>query len=88
MAKIKLLSDVDIVWWAETIQSTAELDGEVVEFRYYCDPNGEECFIWDEATKNWSSDYDDKFDELFNACRGGIANNSKAGEEFDTEDYI
>ncbi len=89
MAKVKLLSDADLVWWAETIQSTAEVDGEVVKFRYYSDPNGEECFIWDEATKNWSSNYDDKFDGLFELCGGRvICDTSKAGEEFDTEEDL
>lgn len=86
MAKIKLLSDVDVVWWAETIQGEAEVDGEVVSFRYHENSKGAEQYIWDQ-TEGWIQDYDDKFECLFDICgQLEINKDSKAGEEFESEE--
>lgn len=85
MAKLKLLEDVSIVWWAETIQSKVEIDGEIVTFRYHENTNGNECYIRDD-TKGWIQDYDDKFDCIFEICGNlEINKDSKGGEEFETE---
>jgi hypothetical protein len=86
MAKIKLLTDVDVVWWAETIQADAEVDGEKVTFRYHENSNGTEHYIYDQD-RGWIQDYDDKFDCLFDVCgQLEINKDSKVDEEFDTEE--
>ena len=88
MAKIKLLTDVDVVWWAETIQGEAEVDGEVVTFRYHENSKGVEYHIYDED-RGWIKDYDDKFDCLFEICGNlEITKDTKAGEEFDSEEEL
>tara|TARA_B110000503_G_scaffold42576_1_gene69722 strand:- start:448 stop:711 length:264 start_codon:yes stop_codon:yes gene_type:complete len=85
MAKFKLLEDVSVVWWAETIESKVEIDGEIVTFRYHENPKGTECYIWDDM-KGWIQDYDDKFDCIFEICGNlEINKDSKGGEEFETE---
>lgn len=88
MAKIKLLEDVDVVWWVETIQGKAEVDGEVVEFRYSENSKGSTCYIYDEANQQWVEDYDEKFEGLFEACgQLELTKDSVAGDEFDSDDY-
>ena len=86
MAKIKILTDVNVVWWAETIQAEAEVDGEKVAFRYHENPKGVEQYIWDQS-EGWIQDYDPKFEPLFDICgQLEINKDSKLGEEFESEE--
>lgn len=88
MAKIKLLEDVQVAWWVETIQGKVEVDGEVVEFRYSENPKGVDCYIWDEESGRWTEEYDEKYNCIFDVCGSlEINKDSEAGEEFESEDY-
>ena len=82
MEKFKLLSDVKVVYFAETIQAQADIDGEVVTFRYFEDSNGSEFFILDKQER-WVATNDEKYDCLSNACGAlELTKDSKAGDEF------
>jgi hypothetical protein len=86
MAKIKLLTDVDVVWWAETIQGEAEVDGEMVTFRYHENSKGVENYIYDKDN-GWTQNYDVKFEPLFEICgQLEINKDSKSGDEFESEE--
>lgn len=86
MSTFKLIKDVEIVYFAETIQGKLLFDGEIVEFRYAEDSNGTENWIL--INGKWESVFDEKYEGIFLAC-GEIALNkdSKSGEEFDTDNY-
>jgi len=85
MPKFKLLEDVSVVWYAETIEGKVEIEGEVVTFRYHENPKGIEFYILDDK-RGWIQDYDDKFDCIFEICGHSELNkNSKTGEEFELE---
>ena len=46
MTKIKLIKDIAVVYWVETIEGEVELDGELVSFRYSENSNGAENYIY------------------------------------------
>ena len=84
MTKIKLLKDIKVVYWVETIEGEAELDGELVSFRYTENSNGSENYI--NINGIWENNFDEKYDFLFEMCgQREIDKDSKSDEEFDSE---
>jgi hypothetical protein len=86
MNKIILLDDVRIVYWAETIQGRAEVDGEEVVFRYSEDSNGPDFWVFD--GKNWVAADTSQEQTLYEiCCELQINKDSKSGDEFEWEYY-
>lgn len=84
MTKIKLLKDIELVYYVETIQGEAELDGEIVQFRYSENSNGAENYIY--LNDVWENSFDKKYNFLFEMCgEQSINKDSKSDEEFDSE---
>lgn len=84
MTKIKLLKDIEVVYWVETIEGEADLDGEKVSFRYSENSNGVENYIYLNGV--WEDNFDEKYDFLFEMCgERAINKDSKSDEEFDSE---
>ncbi len=86
MATFKLIEDVKVIYFAETIQGKVELDGEIVEFRYSENSNGSEHWIL--INGKWESEYDEKYEGIILACGAvDLSKDSKAGKKFNTDDY-
>ena len=84
MTKIKLLKDIEVVYWVETIEGDVELDGELVSFRYSENSNGAENYIY--LNGNWVNNFDKKYNFLFEMCgERAINKDSKTDEKFDSE---
>ena len=85
MTNIKLLEDVKVVYWMETIQSTAEVDGEVIEFRYSENSKGNDFYVFD--GHNWVGADTDQENAILSICGSlEINKDSKAGEEFEYDE--
>ena len=86
MSKFKLIDDVSVVYYAETIQGKVDFDGEIIEFRYYEDSNGAKNWILLDG--KWQLEFDEKYESISLACGSiQLSKDSKAGEVFDTDDY-
>lgn len=85
MTNIKLLEDVKVVYWMETIQSKAEVNGEVIEFRYSENSKGSDFYVFD--GHNWIGADTDQENAILSICGSlEINKDSKAGEEFEYDE--
>jgi hypothetical protein len=85
MTNIKLLENVKVVYWMETIQSKAEVDGEVIEFRYSENSKGSDFYVFNGS--NWVEADTDQENAILSICSSlEINKDSKAGEEFEYDE--
>jgi hypothetical protein len=80
--EIKLLEDVKLVYWMETIQAKVEIDGDEIQFRYSENSKGSEFWVFD--GHNWvepSSEYEWNLQEVCSCLE--INKDSKSGELFE-----
>lgn len=55
MNKIKIIESPKEVFWSTTKEGTVEIEGELIEFRFYEDPNGCELHVFDIEEMDWIS---------------------------------
>ena len=84
--KIVLLDDVEVVYWMETIQGRAEVNGEEIAFRYSENSKGSDFWIFD--GKNWVEANTVQEQTLYEICSNLLINkDSKSGDKFDWDYY-
>ena len=84
--KIVLLDDIRVVYWMETIQGRAEVNGVEITFRYSENTKGADFWIFD--GKNWVVADTDQEQTLYEICCDLLINkDSKSGDEFDWDYY-
>lgn len=80
--EIKLLEDVKLVYWMETIQAKVEIEGDVIEFRYSENSNDAEFWVFD--GHNWVEANSENEWNLREICSYlEINKDSKAGQVFE-----
>lgn len=80
--EIKLLENVKVVYWMETIQSKAEINGKEIEFRYSENSKGADFWVFD--GHNWIEASTEDELNLLKVCASlEINKDSKSGELFE-----